>query len=325
SILVDKYEKYVENLLKGLTEAGTTTPIFQKGELESLQAKNLKYEDIKDKISIFPSYTIKLIEAYPRNEVVDKFDDDVTNENSAKYSELAEINSQKGKINTEKEAIEKLRDKAKKEALKTDATFDPDAELAKLDVEETANQDSKFFNDEVVKNYLQSIKDSLESVERELDSVEQNELDQLTYYIENSEVPPPKRRILLMKLKGALGVKTNVFINGASSKINKAELVKYLVVHTIALQELKVDNKLKEQILKEMEDYKDDDKRLDKSKYRDEKEFTEEEIIKYYAEKLGGQNHAKKKYEKLFKDQQQESWLSHLEKKTPCSMMKFSC
>jgi len=29
SILVDKYEKYVENLLKGLTEAGTT-PFFQK-------------------------------------------------------------------------------------------------------------------------------------------------------------------------------------------------------------------------------------------------------------------------------------------------------
>jgi len=42
----------------------------------------LKYEDIKDKISIFPSYTIKLIEAYPGNKVVDKFDDDVTNENS---------------------------------------------------------------------------------------------------------------------------------------------------------------------------------------------------------------------------------------------------
>ena len=78
SILVDKYEKYVENLLKGLTEAGTTTPIFQKGELESLQgewkviareilstfknktfstfsrrAKNLKYEDIKDKFLFF--------------------------------------------------------------------------------------------------------------------------------------------------------------------------------------------------------------------------------------------------------------------------------
>jgi hypothetical protein len=48
----------------------------------SRRAKNLKYEDIKDKISIFPSYTIKLIEAYPGNEVVDKFDDDVTNENS---------------------------------------------------------------------------------------------------------------------------------------------------------------------------------------------------------------------------------------------------
>ena len=122
SILVDKYEKYVENLLKSLTEAGTTTPIFQKGELESLQgewrviareilstfknktfstfsrrAKNLKYEDIKDKISIFPSYTIKLIEAYPGNEVVDKFDDDVTNENSTinKWNEWVRITSTK--------------------------------------------------------------------------------------------------------------------------------------------------------------------------------------------------------------------------------------
>ena len=43
-----------------------------------------------------------------------------------------------------------------------------------------------------------------------------------------------------------------------------------------------------------MEDYKNGDKRLNKSKYGDGKEFTEEEIIKYYAEKLGGQNHAKK-------------------------------
>jgi len=58
---------------------------------------------------------------------------------------------------------------------------------------------------------LQSIKDSLESVGRGLDPVEQNELDQLTYYIENGEVPPPERRILPMELKGALGVKTNVF------------------------------------------------------------------------------------------------------------------
>ena len=47
-----------------------------------------------------------------------------------------------------------------------------------------------------------------------------------------------------------------------------------------------------------MEDYKDGDKRLDKSKYGNGQEFTEEGIIKFYAEKLGGQNHAKKKYEK---------------------------
>jgi len=57
---------------------------------------------------------------------------------------------------------------------------------------------------------LQSIKDSLESVGRGLDPVEQNELDQLTHYIENGEVPS-ERRILPMDLKAALGVKTNVF------------------------------------------------------------------------------------------------------------------
>ncbi|CAG8700742.1 9685_t:CDS:2, partial [Funneliformis caledonium] len=225
SILVDKYEKYVENLLKGLTKAGTTTPIFQKGELESLQ------------------------ETYPENEVVDKFDDDVTNENT------------------------------------------------KLDVEEIANQDDgKFFNDEVIKNYLQSIKDSLESVGQGLDPVKQNELDQLTYYIENSEVPPPKRRILPIELKGVLGVKTNVF---------NPEIV----VETIALQELKADSNLKVGILNEMKKFKEDQKgliRLDLSVYENGEEFSEEGIIKYYAEKLGGQDHVKKKYEKLFKNQQQE-------------------
>jgi len=51
----------------------------------------------------------------------------------------------------------------------------------------------------------------LESVGWGLDPVEQNELDQLTHYIENGEVPAPERRILPMELKAALGVKTNVF------------------------------------------------------------------------------------------------------------------
>ncbi|CAG8638167.1 10218_t:CDS:2 [Ambispora leptoticha] len=37
NILINKYEKYVKNLLKDLTEIGTTIIIFQKEELESLQ------------------------------------------------------------------------------------------------------------------------------------------------------------------------------------------------------------------------------------------------------------------------------------------------
>ena len=122
------------------------------------------------------------------------------------------------------------------EVLKMDAAFDPTAELAKLDAAETDNQgklakynhwvghgthfteqldnwkndDGKYFNEEAVKRYLQSIKDALESVGRGLDPVEQNELDQLTHYIENGEVPI-EERILPMDLKAALGTKINVF------------------------------------------------------------------------------------------------------------------
>ena len=83
------------------------------------------------------------------------------------------------------------------ESLKPDATFDPTAELAKLDAAETDNQgilakynhwvghgtcfterlenwkkdDGKYFNEEAVKNYLSEIKDSLESVEQWLDPI----------------------------------------------------------------------------------------------------------------------------------------------------------
>ena len=39
--------------------------------------------------------------------------------------------------------------------------------------------------------------------------------------------------------------------------------------------------------------------------YRKFWQFTEEGIIKFYAEELGGQDHALKKYEKPFKNQQQ--------------------
>ena len=61
-----------------------------------------------------------------------------------------------------------------------------------------------------------------------------------------------------------------------------------------------------------MEDYKDSKDKLillDRTIYGDGKEFTEEGIIKYYTEKLGGQNHSKKMYEKPFKDQQQEGFI----------------
>ena len=233
-------------------------------------------------------------------------------------------------------------------------------------------------NEVAVRAHLKTLKSALEGKEIRimLDPVEKNELEEIERYLAGIPVPIEKR-ILPSELKNALRiVEFNVFrenaqkwidysknvdfktnaneikniadkINGASSKINKAELVKYcketlakkpelvddtydlpqanannqewldwfftrdpeIVVETIALQELEVDSKLKEQILKEMEDYKDGGKRLDKSKYGDGKEFTEEGIIKYYTEKLGGQNHSKKKYEKPFKDQQQEGFI----------------
>ncbi|CAG8553572.1 6766_t:CDS:2 [Funneliformis caledonium] len=188
--------------------------------------------------------------------------------------------------------------------LKTDVTFDPAAELAKLDAAETNNQnDGKYFNEEVVKNYLQSIKDSLELVEE---------------------------RILLIELKGALEVKTNMFklagrVNKPGAKIKTSELIKYckevlakksklIEDDTYDLSNLRdkdPDSNLKKQILKEIEDYKENQKglvRLDLSVYEDGKEFTEEEIIKYYAKKLGGQNYAKKHYEKPFEDNQQEGF-----------------
>jgi hypothetical protein len=58
-----------------------------------------------------------------------------------------------------------------------------------------------------------------------------------------------------------------------------------------------------------MKKFKEDQKgliRLDLSVYGDGNDFTEEGIIKYYTEKLGGQNHVKKKYEKPFKEEQHE-------------------
>ncbi|CAG8661316.1 15303_t:CDS:2 [Funneliformis caledonium] len=196
-----------------------------------------------------------------------------------KVDELREISSKQSKVNSEKETAKDAKKLQISESLKTNATFDLAAKLAKLDAAKTDNQNS------------------LESVEQKLDSVKQNELDQINHYIENGEVSI-EERILPIELKGALEVKTNVF---------NPEIV----VETIALQEIKADSNLKKQILKKMEDYKEDQKglvRLDLSVYEDDKEFTEKGIIKYYAEKLGGQNYIKKYYEKPFEDNQQEGF-----------------
>ncbi|CAI2189149.1 5358_t:CDS:2 [Funneliformis geosporum] len=48
---------------------------------------------------------------------------------------------------------------------------------------------------------------------------------------------------------------------------------------------LKANNDLKTTIVKEIENHKKDDKGLNKSIYRNNKEFTDDSIIKYYNEK----------------------------------------
>jgi hypothetical protein len=81
------------------------------------------------------------------------------------------------------------------------------------------------------------------------------------------------------------------------------------MIGTIALQELKADSNLKAQILREMEDYKDSKDKLillDRTVYGDGQEFSEAGIVQFYAEKLGGQQHAKRKYEQPFQDGSQE-------------------
>jgi hypothetical protein len=66
------------------------------------------------------------------------------------------------------------------------------------------------------------------------------------------------------------------------------------VIGTIASQELVVDSTLKDEIVKEMKEKKDD-KVLDSSKYKkdDQGEFNDEAIAKYYYEKLAGQSHSR--------------------------------
>ncbi|CAG8548795.1 3810_t:CDS:2, partial [Ambispora leptoticha] len=202
-----------------------------------------------------------------------------------------EKTAREGKMQDLKDTFNEINNKSGVKTILTGPdAFDVTALKTALDNDEKALRVA-------VRAHLKTLKSALEGIETRiiLDPVEKNELEEIERYLAGTPVPIEKRILP---------------INGASSKINKAELVKYcketlakkpeliddtyVVIHTIALQELKVDSKLKEQILKEMEDYKDGDKRLDKSKYRDGKEFTEEGIVKYYAEKLGGQNHAKK-------------------------------
>jgi hypothetical protein len=80
------------------------------------------------------------------------------------------------------------------------------------------------------------------------------------------------------------------------------------VISIISEEELKADSNLKAGILQKMKDYKDSKDQLillDRTIYGDGKEFTEAGIIKFYTEKLGGQDHALKKYEKPFQDSSQ--------------------
>jgi hypothetical protein len=81
------------------------------------------------------------------------------------------------------------------------------------------------------------------------------------------------------------------------------------VIKTIALKELEADSNLKAQILNEMKKFKEDQKgliRLDLSVYGDDKDFSEEGIVRYYYEKLGGRNHARRSMKKPLKDNLQE-------------------
>ncbi|CAG8475392.1 6492_t:CDS:2 [Funneliformis mosseae] len=191
--------------------------------------------------------------------------------------------------------------------------------------------DNQIQGELATKDYLKIIVDALESVQskRVLDPVEDNELREIKKYLSEKQ-KQPKILLTCSRLKGVLGNSSKFEakikaitdrVNAPSSKINKAGLVKYcketlakkpgitdvpnddndleVVVGTIALHEIKVDSNLKAGILQKMKDYKDGKDNLillDQTVYRDDQEFSEEGIVKFYAEELGGQDHATKKY-----------------------------
>ncbi|CAG8643291.1 11279_t:CDS:10 [Funneliformis caledonium] len=188
-----------------------------------------------------------------------------------------------------------------------------------------------------LQDFDNKIQGELESVQskRVLDLVEDNKLREIKKYL-SEEQKQPKILLTCSGLKGVLGSSSKFEakikaitdrVNAPSSKINKAGLVKYcketlakkpditdvpnddddpeVVVETTALHEIKVDSNLKAGILQKMKDYKDGKDNLillDRTVYGDSQEFSEEGIVKFYTEELGGQDHATKKYQQPFKD-----------------------
>ncbi|CAI2174130.1 9068_t:CDS:10 [Funneliformis geosporum] len=138
--------------------------------------------------------------------------------------------------------------------------------------------------DEYEKVHLTGIKDALESAKDKTDQVSLSN----------------EKRITFSNLKVALEedvkeIKKITDKVNKGDKVKKSEFIKYLkenlskesVIKSIASQELKADNDLKTTIVKKIEDHKKDGKGLNKSIYRNGKEFTNDGIIKYYNEKTG--------------------------------------
>ncbi|CAI2174205.1 12113_t:CDS:10 [Funneliformis geosporum] len=142
--------------------------------------------------------------------------------------------------------------------------------------------------EEYEKVHLTGIKDALESAKDKTDQVSLSN----------------EKRITFSNLKVALEedvkeIKKITDKVNKGDKVKKSEFIKYLkenlskesVIKSIASQELKADNDLKTTIVKKIEDHKKDGKGLNKSIYRNGKEFTNDGIIKYYNEKTGSIKH----------------------------------
>ncbi|CAG8696866.1 5285_t:CDS:2 [Funneliformis caledonium] len=274
------YSKYVENLIKN-------TGVIPSGDVDKLRTKSVTYAEIKDRISDFSSSnTVKLITEYSESGV-----DQVTEDKAQIRKTVAEKTietAKKGKMKGLKDAFNTINAKTNKTynenkypELYPTVTTGPNAfDITALRT--VLDNDEKALRDKFAEAHLETLKSALESIEKRgsLDQIEKNELEEIKRYLAGTPVPTEKR-ILSSELKSAL------------------RIVEF---------ELKVDSNLKITIIKEKENYKDGELVLDKSKYPKDEEgkFIAEAINLFYYEKLERQNHAKKKYKKPFKDQQQE-------------------